>query len=167
MTNTVDKVVLDIGKNSNFNNTQMYRGTYFQAHKMIEFMDRKRKMVNLKIAVDDAINRLDKNNKRLLTLVFFDGVKCETVAKILSVSLRTFFRKKVNALKQFELILQAIGYDTEYFEREYSKERWFMAVYDECVSKRNDSDEILDKCLVKRVFNEVSRVQFKFNTYLT
>ena len=68
---------------------------------------------------------------------------------------------------QFELLLQEVGYDSEYFESEYFSEKWFMAVYDDCISKNGESEEILDKYLVKRVFKEVSKVNVKYNTYLT
>ena len=59
------------------------------------------------------------------------------------------------------------GYDAEFFESEYFCEKWFMSVYDECVYRSSDGDELLDKYLIKRVFNEVSKLNLSYNTYLS
>jgi len=167
MSNTIDKIVLDMGKSSNPALSDKNHSTYYQASKIIELMDRKRKMINLKVAVEGAISKLDKTNRRILTLVFWDGVKSEDVAGLLGVSIRTFFRKKLNALKCFTSVLQELGYDSEFFENEYFYEKWFMSVYDECVYRSSDGDELLDKFLIKRVFNEVSKLNLSYNTYLS
>ena len=167
MSNSIDKVVLDMGKSSNCSTSQKYHSTFYQTSKIIELMDRKRKMINLKIAVEDAISKMDKTNRRLLTLVFIDGAKCEMIAKIIGVSLRTFFRKKISAWKQFASLLEEMGYDEEFFISEYSSERWFMAVYDETLSKGCETDDYMDKYLVKRMFNEVSKTEIAYNTYFS
>ena len=167
MTNSIDKIVLDMGKGSNSALSSQYHSTYYQASKIIELMDRKRKMINLKVAVEDAISKLDRINRRIITLVFLDGAKSELVAKLLGVSLRTFFRKKVNAIKQFASVLQEIGYDEEFFESEYFCEKWFMAVYDDCVCNGTESEDVLDKYLLKRMFGEVSKINMVYNTYLS
>ena len=166
MSNTIDKIVLDMGKGSNCSTSQKYHSTYYQASKIIELMDRKRKMINLKIAVEDAISKMDKTNRRIMTLVFVDGAKSELIAQLLGVSLRTFFRKKLNALKEFTALLHEMGYDEGFFESEYFGERWFMAVYNECVYKGCENEDTMDKYLVKRVFNEVSKINLAYNTYL-
>lgn len=167
MSNTIDKAVLDLGKNSNSVTSQKQHSTYYQASKMIELMERKRKMVNLKVAVEDALSKVDKTSKKILTLVFHDGVKSEYISQLLGLSIRTFFRRKAQALNDFAIILEALGYDNEFFETEYFNEKWFMAVYEDSVSKNTETEEELDKHLVKRVFNEVSKINYKYNTYLS
>lgn len=165
MTNAIDKLVLDMGKGSNSAMVNNYQSTFSQANRIIELMDRKRKMINLKVAVESAISRLDTMDRRIMTLVYVDGVTSELISQLLGMSIRTFFRKKSQALKQFNIILQEIGFDEEFFESEYFGEKWFMAVYDDCVSKGVEGEDILDKYLVKRVFKEVSKVNITYNTY--
>lgn len=167
MSDTIDKIVNNSSKESNSTMLQKYQTTYYQASKILEYIDRKRKMVNLKVIVEDVIGRLKKDDRRLITLVYFDGVKSEEVAELMGISLRTFFRKKANALKEFTLILQALGYDEEFFEKEYFCEKWFMAVYDNCVFKNCEAEEELDRLLVKRMFNEMSKLKINYNTYLS
>ena len=167
MTNTIDKLVLNMGKSSNSALQNNYQSTFYQASKIIELMNRKRKMINLKVAVESAISKLRTTERRIITLVFVDGVTSELISQLLGMSIRTFFRKKNQALKEFSNMLQEIGFDEEFFESEYYSEKWFMAVYDDCVSKNAEGEEILDKYLVKRVLNEVSKINMAYNnTYI-
>ena len=132
---------------------------------MIELMDRKRKMINLKVAVERSLSKLDKMNRRIMTLVFIDGVKSEQVSQLFGISIRTFFRKKQKALRGVTMLMEELGFDEDFFESEYFGEKWFMKVYDNCVSRDCETDE-LDRYLVKGVLNEVSRIGYSFNTYL-
>lgn len=166
MTNAIDKIVLDIGKSGNSPSLQKFQSTYYQASRIIELMDRKRKMINLKVACEDALCRLDRFSRRLLTLVFLDGVKSEVVAQMLNMSIRTFFRKKARAIEIFSQIFEALGFDNEFFESEYGLERWFMSVYDTCITKNCMADEVLDKGFVKSVMNEVSKISCAYNVYV-
>lgn len=166
MSNSIDKIIIDNSKNSNSVMLQKSQTTHCQATKILDLIDRKRKIVNLKVIVDDVVSRLNKTDRRIITLVFFDGVKSEVASQLMGISLRTFFRRKVKALQQFALILEAIGYDEEFFEQEYFNEKWFMSVYDNCVTREANADEQLNKYLVKCMFSEISKVSAKFNTYL-
>lgn len=88
------------------------------------------------------------------------------MVQMLGMSLRNFFRKKNYALEEFASIFQYKGFDDEFFKREYAGQRWFMSVYDVCVSRNSSSDEIMDKHLVKSVINEVSKIDFAYNVYV-
>ena len=159
MANTIDKVILDSGKNSNHLQIQKYQTTLYQTRKMIELMERKRKMINLKVAVEDALQRMTKKERRLLCLVFIDGVKHETVTELLGVSIRTFFRRKAKALEHFNEKMIECGYNINFFECEYSTEKWLLSVYEESVHKYNKDEENLDYYLVNRMIKEVSKIK--------
>ena len=131
---------------------------------MIELSERKRKMINLKIAVEDSLVSLNLIDKRILGLVFIDGVKSERVAKLLNMSLRTFFRRKTKALNNFMEEMELSGYNAEYFMKEYSQEKWFISVYNECLHKRSSEDVFSGK-LFKRVINEVSQIRLPSNNF--
>lgn len=166
MANSLDKQVLDIGKTSNSAGLQRVQSTYYQASRIIELMDRKRKMINLKVSVEDALGRLNKIDKRILTLVFIDGVKSEVVADMLDVSLRTFFRKKMTAMERFSAIFQELGYDSEFFEKEYGYEPWFMSVYDNCACRGSINEEVFEGGLVKSIMKEISKINVAYNVYV-
>ena len=68
MAETVDKKILSTGSNSNNESLQKYQTTYFQTNQMIELIERKRKLINLKVAVEDSLAKLSTNDRRLLVL---------------------------------------------------------------------------------------------------
>ena len=169
MSSTLDRLVVDLSKGSNSAIAPKYHSTYYQANRIIELMERKRKVVNLKVAVEASVARLDKVSRKIITLVFFDGIRSEAISQLMNMSIRTFFRRKLYAVRELIKIMETLGYDADFFENEYFSEKWFMSVYDECVSKGcNNDDETPDKFLVKRVINEISKINnMAYNTYLT
>lgn len=164
MSNSIDKIVVNTGTTSYSSLLQKYQSTYYQAGKIIELVERKRKMINLKIAVEDSFAELDVMDKRILGLVFIDGIKSEKVSQLLNMSLRTFFRRKLVALANFSDKMVEAGFDDEFFISEYSKEKWFLSVYNECVQK-NINEDSLNGNIVKRVFNEVGHVEMLSSAY--
>ncbi len=166
LSNALDKIILDVGKGSNSVLLMRSQTTYYQANKIIELMDRKRKTINLKVAVEEVMSKLSKEDRRLLTLVFIDGVKSDLVAQLFGISLRTFFRKKITALENFSTRLDKMGFTEEFFEEEYSKEPWMAPVYDECASKNIEDDFTLDQSIINRVMNRMSKVNVAYNTYI-
>lgn len=166
MSNTLDKIILDVGKGSNSLLLQKCQTTYYQANKIIELMDRKRKTINLKVSVEEVLSRLSKDDRRLLTLVFIDGVKSDLVAQLFGISLRTFFRKKIKALDNFTMCLQKMGYNVKFFEEEYGSEPWITPIYDECTSKNIEEDVPIDQFIINRVMNQMSKVNLAYNTYI-
>ena len=166
LSNALDKVILDTGKGSNSLALMRTQTTYFQANKIIELMDRKRKTINLKVALEEGLCRLSKDDRRLLTLVFIDGVKSDLVAQLLGISLRTFFRKKVSAMDNLANKLAKMGFTEKFFEEEYSKEPWMAPVYDECINKKIEEDVMLDDSIINRMMNRMSKVNLAYNTYL-
>lgn len=166
MSNTIDKIIMDTGRSSNNITLQKYQTTSYQTSKMLELIERKRKMINLKLAVEEGLAKIKKDDMRLLTLVYIDGVKSETVAKLLGCSIRTFFRKKCTALKEFMIALEVAGFDEMFFRNEYYDQQWIMSVYDECLLKNSNQEEVMDKFLLKKIFNEVARINLAYNIYL-
>ena len=68
-------------------------------------------MINLKVAVEDTLQRLPKTERKILMLVFIDGIKSESAAELMWISLRTFFRKKAKGLECFQEKLIEYGYN--------------------------------------------------------
>lgn len=166
MTDTIDKLIMDISTHSNSQTMQKNQTTFNQTRKIIEFLDRKRKMINLKVAVEESLDKLNKTDKRILGLVFIDGVKSEMVAQFLGVSLRTFFRKKVEALNRFNTQMIANGFDLNFFKSEYACEKWIMSVYNECLIKSMSEDDSMNLSTVKRMMNEISQVNLGLDCYV-
>lgn len=166
MANTIDKIILDSGKNSNHQNVQKYQTTLYQTAKIIELIERKRKIINLKVAVENSLQKLSFKDRRMLVLVFIDGVKSDKVIELMSCSQRTFYRRKANALESFKEKMIECGFDINFFEREYSSEGWMVSVYHESIQKYNKEDEKLDTIFINRMIKEVSRIKIPIKASL-
>lgn len=166
MSKTIDKIVLDTGKSSNNKELSNYQTTYCQTGKIIKLTDRKRKLINLKIIVEDGLARIPKESRRILTLFYIDGIKSNMIAQLLGISIRTFFRQKLKALEDFSQKLLDMGYDEEFFKEDYLCERWFEVVYNDMVTKNYDEEDYLEGNIIKSLLGSVAKMPLYSNTYV-
>ena len=159
MTETVNKKIINTGSSSNKEGLQKYQTTYFQTNQMIELIERKRKFINLKVAVEETLATLSNIDRRILVLSYVDGVTNVIIAQLLNISLRTLFRKKASAIERLSDTMKKFGLNEDFFVSEYSNEPWFMGVYNEIVSL-NITDDALKKPAINRMFSQISRVKF-------
>lgn len=159
MADTVDKKIINTGSNSNKEGLQKYQTTYFQTNQMIELIERKRKFINLKVAVEETLATLSNIDRRILVLSYIDGVTNVIIAQLLNISLRTLFRKKASAIDKLANTMEKFGLNEKFFACEYGGEPWFMGVYDEIVSL-SIADDVLKKPAVNRMFSQISKVKF-------
>ena len=86
MSNSIDKSINDTGKNSNSVSLQKYQTTFFQTNKILELIDRKRKIINIKVAVENASQDLkeaaDLTGHAMLKLRKDQDITTETIGKI-------------------------------------------------------------------------------------
>jgi len=163
MVDSIDKTISKSTKN-NTSCISDRQSAYFQASRIIELIDRKRKMINLKVAFEESLVRLNSKERRILGLAYIDGVKSEVIAELMGISIRTFFRLKSLALTHLSQELQLCGFDKDYFDTEYGQEKWFVSVHDELVIKSTNSDDYLNRALVKRIMAEIPKV-YVSNSY--
>lgn len=166
MSKTIDKLVLDTGKSSNNKELSNYQTTYCQTGKILKLTDRKRKLINLKIIVEDGLARISKESRRILTLFYIDGIKSNMIAQLLGISIRTFFRQKLKALEDFSQKLLDMGYDGEFFKEDYLCERWFEVVYNDMVTKNYDEEDYLEGSIIKTLLGSVAKMPLYSNTYV-
>ncbi len=166
MSKTIDKLVLDTGKSSNNKELSNYQTTYCQTGKILKLTDRKRKLINLKIIVEDGLARISKESRRILTLFYIDGIKSNMIAQLLGISIRTFFRQKLKALEDFSQKLLDMGYDEEFFKEDYLCERWFEVVYNDMVTKNYDEEDYLEGSIIKTLLGSVAKMPLYSNTYV-
>ena len=157
MTETVNKKIINTGSNSNKEGLLVYQSTYFQTSQMIELIERKRKFINLKVAVEETLATLSNIDRRILVLAYIDGVTSVIIAQLLNVSLRTYFRKKAAAIERFADRMDKFGLNEKFFASEYGDEMWFMGVYNDILSA-GITDDALEKPTIHRMFSQISKV---------
>lgn len=133
----IDKLVLNQGINSgkNFNTTME------SANKMINLIQRKKMLINLKVLIEQTIANLDVESARILVLKFFDKVSADDCAKVMTYSRRTFFRKLDKAVESFGLNLKVNGYTSASLFETFKKESWIMDYYYNFLKQKNSNFE--------------------------
>ena len=129
ITNAIENLVDKTTRNSMCLSQQKNLTTFDLSTKLLDLLDRKQKMINLKVICEKCVNQLDDQDKKILYLIYFEGVKSTMINKILNISIRTVFRRKEIALTNFEFLLRKEGYDINYFKENYSSEKWLMDYY--------------------------------------
>ena len=168
LSNAIDGLVK---KNSKLSAGTGYSSTYTQAGKLIEWTDKKRKMINLKVATKEALKQLPSIDRRILVLFYIDGVKSTLIADMLGCSIRTYYRKKVDAIERFGIALARVGFDIDYLNANYLDEKWLMSVYDRCIIQDSVRSETTickeDKSMVKDIIRDLGKIKcYRFSTYI-
>jgi len=123
ITYAIDKIVLTTGLN-------MQLESEVCAKKMIELTERKVKLINLKLFIENTLNMLNEEHTKLLVLKYVDHIKSEEIAKLFNISNRTFFRKSSQALTSFELAVKRAGKTPLTLFKEYKDEAWIIDLYE-------------------------------------
>jgi len=157
LSNSIDELVLKKSINSAFyNNGRFNSSCYDCANKIMQLTERKVNLINIKVLVDDTLSKMPLKYRQLLALSYIDNAKSEDIAEIMHISIRTFFRKKNEALNSFakNLILQ--GYSKEKLENMFCGEHWLKNLYDKN-HRLEDSDFKIEDYNKYRFFKSVLR----------
>lgn len=114
------------------------------AEKIIDTIDKKRRLLNLKVVLDDLILKLNDEEKWLLEHKYFRRRKfikkylgCTTV----TFSERTYFRKQNRLLSKLSWLLSLKGMSEEWFLDNYSDIDWFSSFYKRIKSEQKTAQK--------------------------
>lgn len=136
MADAIDLAIISQGIGSSKNHLT----TMENAEKIIDLIQRKKTLVNLKVMIENVMANIDVNSARLLVLKYFDRVKTELCLEILSLTRRTFFRRVDRALDEFACKLKHLGYDDNTLCSMLAKEYWIKEIYN-ALASNNVVDE--------------------------
>lgn len=94
---------------------------------ILELMTRKNKLINFKLIVDDAINKLSDTDKKILYIKMNYNISVEEVCGILNLKERTVFRHIERAFSNFAEILNSSKH-LKQLEDIISNEEWIRAL---------------------------------------
>lgn len=154
--NTID----EMAKNEVYHSfNAMYHTTMESMERMIEFNDRKRKLINLKVMIENAIVKIKKTtDQKILVMTYVDGMKCNVIAKNLEMSLRTYFRHKQNAIFELKEILNKKRYTLSWFLKEYGDEKWLINQYENICQHLENFNDIEKFKMLKTVQKELNAI---------
>lgn len=103
---------------------------------ILQLNDEKRKIVNLRFIVSEALKKIENADKRILTLRMLEKKTFQQISEIMEISLRSVFRRLANAENSFELNLKKAGYGEEWLENEYGNDKYIRPIYKRIINDK-------------------------------
>ena len=144
ISNAIDSIVISQGIGSGRNNLT----TMQSAERIINLIQRKKLLINLKVLIEKVIARLDSKVARILVLKFFDKLKPEICMEVLKLTRRTYFRRVNSAINEFGEMLESFGYTDDVLSKMLDKENWIKEYYNTYKQQtkkeyqKEDADEV-------------------------
>ena len=141
LTDAIDKMVEQDALNSFYYCSLNQRDNDVEAvsNRIIELIERKKRLVNIKVLVDKCLLSCDKLSGQILVERFIEDDLSEDIAQRHNLNIRTYFRKQENAERQFYGNMVKLGYDEEKTKKYLADEKWIIEVYEKY---QIQSDEI-------------------------
>ena len=131
ITDGIDKLVDRSALNSFYycNNNQRDNTVLSVTNKIIQLIERKKRLVNIKVLVDKCLLSCDQLCGQLLVEKYIDNDISEVIAERHNINIRTYFRKLESAEKNFYSNMVKLGYNAEKIEKYLAEEKWIIEVY--------------------------------------
>lgn len=101
---------------------------------IIDLMAKKNQLINLKIIIDSAINRLTEQDKKVLFLKMHYNLQMSEICGILELKERTAFRRIEHAFQNLADMLNRSKYLLKL--EKIMQEEWISSIKDEIKSRR-------------------------------
>ncbi len=117
------------------------RDTYALVQKAIDVIERKKRIINLRVITNDMLKSIPLEKRHILSCRYFLGDSMAAIAAAGGISIRSAYRRLNAAIQACADHLLCMGFDSAYLEKTYGGERWMMLEmrrFDE-----RDSDEFI------------------------
>ena len=156
ITDGIDKLVDRSALNSFYycNNNQKINEVEAVSNKIIDLIERKKRLVNIKVLVDKCLLSCDELSSQILIEKFIEDDISEDIAKRHNLNIRTYFRKQEGAESSFYACLVKMGYDDERLFKYLADERWILEVYDNFQRLAEEEQERMNARKVRKSASE-------------
>lgn len=153
----IDKTVLSCGLGS----SSAFFDTEYVANRMINLIERKKFLINLKLIVDKAFSNMKSKYARVLMLKYIDCVDSKLASEVMKTSTRTFFRQINAGLQNFWESLNKIGYGLDEIKKLLKNEQWILEIYNSLMQKTVKEDEMNNFGVLGIAFKQIKQNNFK------
>jgi len=138
----IDKLVVESSAHS-YSLTCVRDDTMQKMQAVIDLIERKKRLVGIKLAVEEGIKNSPKLDAKILVRYYLDGVNTLVMADELGVNRRNVHRKINSATQNFVETLDSLGYTRERIKSFIQNEEWIVGIYNHYVDKFKHKDETL------------------------
>ena len=108
------------------------------AERISKLCERKAKLINIKVLVDDCLLKSDEMNAQLLIERYIDDDNSENIALRHGLNIRTYFRKINQAETSFSTFMIREGFTEDKLDKYLQGENWITEV---CQKFRDESEK--------------------------
>ncbi len=132
ITEGIDKMVNQTAFNSFFycNNNQKDNNVLAVSNKIIKLIERKKRLVNIKVLVDKCLLACQPLNAQLLVEKYIDNDTSEDIASRHGINIRTYFRKLESAEANFYSHMVKLGFSEGKISEYLAEEKWILEVFE-------------------------------------
>ncbi len=138
------KIVKELNKavknriNSSFMSKHLKKGVSTEQliGEIMELTDQKRKIVNLRFIVNEALEGMSDECRKALFARIVEKKTFQAISNESGQSIRTVFRKVGIAEEEFQHNLRIKGYTEQWFEREYGKDKYISPIHDRVINEK-------------------------------
>lgn len=103
--------------------------------KIMQLNERKKALINIKVVVDNAFEKMPYKSVEVLKLKFFEKKKFEQIADKAKVCLRTVFRRYVFALEDFCKAMSSDSIDANWLVQHFASDEIVKRIYEKIFEK--------------------------------
>lgn len=132
VSDAIDKLVKQNAYNSFYfvGNNQSQNGVMAVADRIIELIERKKRLINIRVLADKALMECDRGAAQILIERYMDGDSSQDIADRHNLNIRTYFRHLLSAEEKFCSLLAKYGFDEKKLKEYLSGEKWIMEVFE-------------------------------------
>lgn len=103
--------------------------TYDDINKVIDLTERKDKMINLYVLINDMLTSLSDEQKNIAVMKYIKNNKCDEIAEVLNTSERTIYRKCNKIIENLCIYCTQNNINNCFFKSQLSNEPWLKSIY--------------------------------------
>ena len=128
---SIDKTVKNIAVHSFYIGGYWSEGNSTQniSQKILELSNKKIDYINLKVMIEKTLQSMKKDNAKILILRNIKELSIQTIANLLNMSERTYYRKANCALNEFANIMEKVGCSVEKLEIGFWDDQFIKSIY--------------------------------------
>ena len=115
----------------------LFNGTEVVAGKLLSLIEKKKILVRTQKLVDNILDKMDKDNAKLLVLKYINNISNEEISVLLNKSVRTVLRYSIIAIDEFSSALESSGLTQIDFFEAFLEQKWILEIY-----KRTEKGDI-------------------------
>ncbi len=146
---SIDRLVVESSAHS-YSLTIVRDDTMQKMQAVIDLIERKKRLLGIKLAVEDGIKACNKLDAKIIVRYYLDGAHTLLIAEELGMNRRNVHRRINVAAENFVDRLNDLGYTSAKIKEIISHEEWIAGVYNSYVEKYITKDERLEYIQTKK-----------------